>query len=66
MIELAGALCCLVCSRETDTGRALERWWSLGYVCPSPHHFLNVRTVKVGGFGSGMVYHGTADELGLG
>lgn len=49
----------------TDTGRALARWWSLGYVLLPPHHFFNVKTVKVGGFGSGMVFHGTADELSL-
>lgn len=66
VIELVGAVCCFVCSRGTDTGRALAKWWSLGYICPPTHHFFNVKTVKVGGFEAGMVCHGTADELGLG
>lgn len=52
--------------RRRETGRALEWWWSLGHISPPPHHFLNVKTVKVGGFGSGMFCHGAADELGLG
>lgn len=60
-MELVGALCCFVCSRRMDTGQALARWWSWGWVCPPPHHVFNVKTVKVGEFWSGMVCHGTAD-----
>jgi len=65
VIELVGAVCCFVCSRGADIGRALAKWWSSGYICPPPPHFFNYRIVKVGGFGAGVVHHRTADELVL-